>query len=603
MPTRPHSPAPGPAVSTRSSGPQPADPELHAELRTEIARARTLPLSEPWVPSHRNVGSLLERQTRAHPDRLYLAFHAADGEQIRTLTYGELGDQVSQTRTWLRSLGVTPGARVAVLAGNLDYVILVYLGAWSLGACVVPVNASESEERKAFILQDAHAGWLLAESEHLKEAERLTQRLGLVLVHLCEPGTPSRSAELPRFPQDLSNEPSTDALDPGLDAADCEALLVYTSGTTGPPKGVLLDQHNLLADADAIVSWQGWSPATRALCVLPIHHVNGIVVSHLSLLYAGGSVVLCRRFRSQTFWGLVRSQNITTTSLVPTLLEFLLDTKAERAPEAAATLSSVLCGAGPLRVDTALRFEERFGIPLIHGYGLSETTGYNCQLPLDLSDNERLTWLRDYGFPSIGCALPHHELQIQSPDGTPMAAEERGEICIRGEVVSRGYLARDDANRTSFRNGWFRSGDEGFFVDAADGRRFFFITGRIKELIIRGGVNYSPLEIDEVLSSHPGVHFALAIPFENRYYGEEVAAYVVPEEGAELDREVLEHWCSERLDFARCPKVIFFGDEVPFTTTGKPRRIELAARLKTRLDAYRDTQFRERTLRAGHPQD
>jgi long-chain acyl-CoA synthetase len=170
----------------------------------------------------------------------------------------------------------------------------------------------------------------------------------------------------------------------------------------------------------------------------------------------------------------------------------------------------------------------------------------------------------------------------------------RGEICIRGRTVCAGYFKRPDANEAAFQWGWFRSGDEGFYVRDDKGRPFLFISGRIKELIIRGGVNISPLEIDDVLKGHPGVQFAMAVPFENRYYGEEIAAYVVPREGTPPPTEAaLLEFCRNRLPFSKRPKVILFGQDVPYTTTGKPKRLELKTRLAEALAAYRDVQFKD----------
>ena len=169
----------------------------------------------------------------------------------------------------------------------------------------------------------------------------------------------------------------------------------------------------------------------------------------------------------------------------------------------------------------------------------------------------------------------------------------RGEICIRGGTVCAGYFKRGDANDTAFKWGWFRSGDEGFYVRDNKGRPFFFISGRLKELIIRGGINISPLEIDDALQSHPLVQFAMAVPFEHRYYGEEIAAYIVPREGVRsaTESDLLEH-CRRLLPFSKCPKVILFGQEVPYTSTGKPKRVELKTRLASVLVAYRDHQFK-----------
>jgi long-chain acyl-CoA synthetase len=225
---------------------------------------------------------------------------------------------------------------------------------------------------------------------------------------------------------------------------------------------------------------------------------------------------------------------------------------------------------------------------------LSETTCYSCFLPDDLSLTEHRHWLRDYEFPSIGVPLRHNTMTILNDKGQLLPEMSRGEICIRGGTVCAGYFKRDDANEAAFKWGWFRSGDEGFYARDQQGRPFFFISGRLKELIIRGGVNISPLEIDDALKGHPLVQFAMAVPFEHRYYGEEIAAYVVLRDGAAppTEAEMLAH-CRRLLPFSKCPKVILFGQEVPYTSTGKPKRLELKTRLASALAAYRDHQFKE----------
>ncbi|MCS6896526.1 MAG: AMP-binding protein, partial [Nitrospira sp.] len=332
----------------------------------------------------------------------------------------------------------------------------------------------------------------------------------------------------------------------------------------------------------------------RLMCVLPIHHVNGIVVTLVTPFYCGGSLVLNRKFKSGLFWKRLQDEQVTCVSVVPTLLEFLLDADEDIASYRLDRFGGLICGAGPLLTETALRFEERFRFPIRHGYGLSETTCYACFLPNDLASAERRHWLGDYGFPSIGLPLPHNDMAILDGNGEPVPAGARGEICIRGWTVCAGYFKRDDANEAAFQWGWFRSGDEGFYERDEKGRPFFFISGRLKELIIRGGVNISPLEIDSVLKSHPAVQFAMAVPFEHRYYGEEIAAYVVVREGAESpDEAALRDHCRRRLPFSLCPKVILFGREVPYTSTGKPKRLELKARLASALAVYRDHQFRD----------
>jgi len=346
-------------------------------------------------------------------------------------------------------------------------------------------------------------------------------------------------------------------------------------------------------DADGIAAWHGFGPEDRLMCVLPIHHVNGTVVTLVTPFYCQGSTVLNRKFKAATFWRRLHEEGVTCVSVVPTLLEFLLEANEDLAPYKLDRFGGFICGAGPLLKETAARFEDRFRFPIRHGYGLSETTCYSCFLPNDLPSDQHRHWLTDYEFPSIGLPIRHNEMAILDGQGQTVPEGVRGEICIRGRTVCAGYFKRPDADEAAFQWGWFRSGDEGFSIHDEQGRPFFFISGRLKELIIRGGVNISPLEIDEVLKGHPAVQFAMAVPFENRYYGEEIAAYVVPREGVEppTDAALLE-FCRHRLAFAKCPKVILFGKEVPYTATGKPKRLELKARLAPTLTAYREVQFK-----------
>jgi long-chain acyl-CoA synthetase len=386
----------------------------------------------------------------------------------------------------------------------------------------------------------------------------------------------------------LDQQPATFAPPEPPDLED-ECLLVYTSGTTGAPKGVQLIQYNLLVDAKGIADWQGIDAAQRLMCILPIHHVNGIEVTLITPIYAGGSIVLNRGFRASTFWRRLAEQHVNIVSVVPTILQFLLEAGEAIDSYDLSGFRHFICGAGTLSVTLAERFEERFGLRILHGYGLSETTCYSCFLPVELSDQEHRHWLRDYGYPSIGAPIDANEMAIHDPEGRVVPDGQKGEIVVRGHNVMIGYFQRPDANAETFKHGWFRSGDEGFVERDRQGRQFFFITGRLKELINRGGVKYSPFEIEEVLMQLPGVRVGLAVAFDNTYYGEEVGAYVVTEQGAALtEAQVLAH-CRAHMPFAKSPKVVIFGTEVPVTSTGKFQRL----RLKDRFARWAETQFKE----------
>jgi acyl-CoA synthetase (AMP-forming)/AMP-acid ligase II len=394
-------------------------------------------------------------------------------------------------------------------------------------------------------------------------------------------------------------------------------LIVYTSGTTGLPKGVVLTQYNLMIDADGISKWHKMKQGEAMMCVLPIHHVNGTVVTLMTPMYYGGRVVLNQKFHTHKFFERLVKEHIGVVSVVPTLLQFLchdyisgeekdfFHVFEEQFP---LHFRHIICGAGPLTCELACKFEDMFGMKIIHGYGLSETTCYSCFLPIEISDEEHRQWLEVHGFPSIGVEIEPNEMDIHNDKGEPVKEGERGEIVIRGHNVMKYYDRNPEANDKTFEFGWFRSGDEGFYKKDNAGRKYFFITGRIKELIIRGGVNIAPLEIDEVLMSLPEVKAGIAVGFDNDWYGEEVGAIVVMAEGKrqtadesspersrragneisstdtpvcdsgisqkseeDLKQSIIKQ-CREKLPFYKCPKVVLFSDTIPVTSTGKYQR-------------------------------
>ena len=520
----------------------------------------------------------------------YLLYYDDSG-MVRSYTYREFGAVVSQIVTFMREhLGIQRGDRIAILLFNHDFTVAIYFAAWVLGAVVVPIDINESDNRRFYILEHSEACAAFCWEKEFDAVQDIRNRLPH-LRHLVSLGNGSSPLmEIMGHPRPAQSDGLVSVHQGTLND---EALIVYTSGTTGPPKGVVLTFENLLVDAHGIAEWHGLGKGHCLMCVLPIHHVNGIVVTLLTPFYGKGTSVLNRRFRQSIFWNRIQDEGVTCVSVVPTILEFLLEGASDIGKYRLDHFRGVICGAGPLLKDTVSRFEQVFHVPIRHGYGLSETTCYSSFLPIDLSAHEHRHWLTDFDYPSIGLPIPYNDMAILSHQGVPVAEGEKGEICISGQTVCSGYLKRPDANDESFQWGWFRSGDEGFFVRDDAGRPFHFISGRIKELIIRGGVNISPLEIDEVLRNHPSVKFGMAISFENRFYGEEIAGYLVLKENMPKPSEdEIVKWCRTELPFAKCPKVIVFGQEVPYTTTGKPKRLELKSRLSPEFAQYHDVQFK-----------
>jgi long-chain acyl-CoA synthetase len=578
--------------------------DRHTQANIDAARAfRGRPATEYLVP-YRSVGHLLDMRAQESPEKVFLIYYDAEGKRSE-LTYAEFNARVNQTANLLvNELGVQRGDRVATISHNHSDTAIIYFACWKIGAAVAPQNTTEDDTRIGFILRNSEAVVVFVREEYLERAERIIHggmssapNIRQIIQIDGEP-----HPEYVHYPTAIQSQPTTfTPSDPPTLESEC--LLVYTSGTTGAPKGVVLIQYNMLADARAISDWQGITGNQRLMNVLPIHHVNGTIVTLVTPLYVGGSVVVNRQYQSSVFWKRIAEEKVHIVSVVPTLLQFSCEfADAQQAAgksiwgdgvtrDQLRHFRHLICGAGTLAVALAKRFEDKFGFPILHGYGLSETTCYSCFLPIDLDWLTHQHWMQDFGYPSIGCPINGNEMAIFNVTGNAqmLGPGERGEICIRGHNVMKYYYQRPDANRETFKFGWFRSGDEGFYQLDERGREFFFITGRIKELINRGGVKFSPFDIEEVLLEVPGVKVGLAVAFENDYYGEEVGAYVVLEEGASVSEADILAYCRQRMPFEKAPKVVVFGTDVPVTTTGKYQRL----RLRERFAEWRGVQFRK----------
>jgi long-chain acyl-CoA synthetase len=546
---------------------------------------------EQYSLAYNSFRALLEERAKTQANTTFLIYFDENNQRTEFL-YADFIANVHQTAALMQSLGIQSGSRIATAAHNHPDTITQYFAAWMLGACVVPLNMSEDDGRLEYILSNSGAMTVFCRSEYKQRIQGLLPN-GIRLVEESD-----WSLAIGHWLDDNNARPMTNdqvtndqvTNDQAPKHLDLDALIVYTSGTTGNPKGVVLTQRNILADSDAIMRFHGISPETRMMCVLPVHHVNGTIVTHTVPILAGASVVLNRKFQTEYFFERVHREKVHIVSVVPTLLAFLLEANVKTFGVEKEHFRYFICGAGPLTCELARNFEERFQMRIVHGYGLSETTCYSCYLPIDLSQEAHKHWMQDYGFPSIGIPLDVNDMAIHDEHGNALQEMQRGEIVIRGANVMREYYQNEQANASTFAFGWFRSGDEGFFKYDEKGRPFFFITGRLKELIIRGGVNLAPLEIDEVLASAPNVKAAICVGFENDFYGEEVGALVISS-GVEdeASKHAILEYCQTKLPFSKAPKVVVFTKELPVTTTGKYQR----NKVKHLFAAWKAVQFRK----------
>jgi long-chain acyl-CoA synthetase len=499
-------------------------------------------------PQPVTVRSLVEAQAAARADALYAL---ATDNDLR-MTYPALAGACAGVRAWLRAQQLAPGDVVSLVMGNGLHTLRLLLGAMSGGWCVNPINLLAQPEQMRHVL--AHSDCKLvcvapAWEGAVRELLRGIQRP--VALQVLDPdGTESFSTG----PLSGDAAPSPDDL----------ALLMYTSGTTGMPKGVMLTQANLVANALAVSAEHALCNQDRVLAVLPLYHINAFVVTMLAPLAHGGSLAMAPKFSAARFWKQAADTGCTWLNVVPTMISYLLEGGAPT-PAQTARLRFCRSASAALPREHLRGFEQAFGIGIIETMGLTETAA-------PAFSNPRQQERRKLG--SVGLASGC-EAQVIDAALAPVPDGTTGEIAIRGPNVMRGYYRNEPATRASFTpDGWLRTGDLGH--RDADG--FFFVTGRIKELIIKGGENIAPREIDEVLLAHPAVLEAAAVGIPDRHYGQEIMACVVLRAGQACSSDELQAFCTERLGRYKAPKLIRFVTELPRGPSGKVQRLKLVPR-------------------------
>jgi len=496
-----------------------------------------------------NLRSLLEARAARAPEKTFL-ISEADG---RSWTYAGFDRAVNRAANMLAARGVGRGDVVSLLLPNGPEYVISYFACFKLGALAGPVNSLLKPEEIAYVVGNSEARTMLFDAEYGETVEAARRELPL-LENLIEFGDESLTREFGDEPHESWRERAV--------ARDDEAIIIYTSGTTGRPKGCLLTHGNLLANARQIATWLSFTEADRLLTVMPLFHMNAVAVTTASALHAGGSTVIAPRFSASRFWQTVSEHGVTSFGSVATMLSMLLAKYPEGVPAGLKTdqLRFAMCGSAPVPAEVIRRFEETFDCLVIEGYGLSEST---CRSTFNPPDARRRPG---------SCGLPiGNEMKVFDEEDREVPDGERGEIVLRGENIFKGYYKNEEATRRAFRSGWFHTGDVGY----RDPEGFFHIVDRKSDMIIRGGENIYPREIDEVLYQHPSVATAATVGVPDPLYGEEVAAFVTLREGARAtEQELLEHCRAHLADF-KCPKSVRFVKDMPKGPTGKVLKREL----------------------------
>ena len=503
--------------------------------------------------SFENLRELLEARADASPEKVFL-LSEADG---RRYSYREFDAAVNRAANMLSAReGVGKGDVVSLLLPNSVEYVVAYFACFKLGALAGPVNSLLKPEEVEYVVGNSESKVLLVGSELREKVEGLREKVPSLRNILTFDDWDEATKG---FGGDAGGAWRQTAL-----ARDDEAIIIYTSGTTGKPKGCLLTHGNLIANARQIVEWLGFTEDDRLLTVMPLFHMNAVSVTTVSALYAGGSTVVSPRFSASRHWQVVSDYGVTSFGSVATMLSMLLATYPEGVPEGLRTerLRFAMCGSAPVPAEVMRRFEETFNCLVVEGYGLSEST---CRSTFNPPDRRRRAG---------SCGMPiGNEMRVVDEDDTELPDGVAGEIVMRGENVFKGYFRNEEATARAFRGGWFHTGDIGY----RDAEGFFHIIDRKSDMIIRGGENIYPREIDELLYKHPAVAEAAAFGVPDELYGEAVAAFVVLKEGRAATGEELAAYCREHLADFKCPKTVRVVGALPKGPTGKVLKRELQA--------------------------
>lgn len=499
----------------------------------------------------RTIRNFIDMQAGEQPDKVYLFAPEPNLE----ITYTELKKESELLGKKLLNIGLQKGDKVSYMLNNGYQTAKLFLGIIYSGFVVAPINLLSQPSQLEYVLEHSDTKVVFVSDKHRERLEESLKKVSRgIKVFLID-------ADSPALLEDIENKdhplPDVDEEDP--------ALLLYTSGTTGVPKGVVLTHKNLVAGGQYTASAHHLTSADRALCSLPLYHINGLVVTAVSPVVHGGSVVMPHRFSVSQFWELISQYRCTWFSVVPTMISYLLNGTDPYNSDTKYNLEQVRFGrsaSSALPPSVHKAFEEKFRVSVVETMGLTETAAPVFSNPLDRESQK-------YGSPGVAVG---NQGRIVDSDGNELPPGQIGEIVIRGDNVMKEYYKAPNITAKTIIDGWLYTGDLGY----KDEDGYFFVTGRIKELIIKGGENIAPREIDEVLYKHPTVLDAAAFGIPDEAYGQEIMACVVLKPGLTCSEEEMRSFCLKELGKFKTPKRVFFRDDLPKGPSGKIQRLKLA---------------------------
>lgn len=504
-----------------------------------------------------NLVSRVRETATAQPEKIAYHFMGQD------TSYGEFDASVAKFASSLQKLGIGKGDHVAFLIGNTPHFLISLYATMRIGATAIPINPIYTPDEIAYIINNSEAKAVVALDLLLPLVEKAAGAFPTVESYIiCETvaDTPQKMAALP---DELKSKVHSFAQLIAAGSVDCEpvsvdenenAIILYTSGTTGGPKGAMLTHKNIYSNARDIADYLGFAEDDRVVATLPVFHVFALSVVVNAPLLKGATIILVPRFTPGEVFDIIKQQQATVFAGVPTMYNFMYQFPGGK-PEDFESIRLAISGGSSLPVALLHNFEDKFNVKISEGYGLSEGAPVTCFNPLD---RERVPG-------SIGRSIVNVENKVVDENGKEVPDGEVGELIVRGPNVMKGYYKMPEASAIALRDGWLYTGD----LATRDENGYFYIVDRKKDLIIVGGFNVYPREVEEVLFEHRDIVEAAVIGIPDDNFGEEVKAFVVLKEGAEVDEAALIAFCAIKLAKYKIPKQIVFVEELPKNSTGK----------------------------------
>lgn len=524
--------------------------EYGEELFEQVHDYYGRPYNQPLLKKIK-MTSYLEQWAIKQPHLLFIK-HVDKNGVIQTITYKECYEMVRKVAQRLsRRYGVSLGHKVGIIPRNSIESVVIILAINYLNATAVILNGTEPENRLKEQVEFVECSLVISDGQHF---EMSTVELNKLIAE-NQDGIIDENI----FKNELW--------------LDSPAIILFTTGTTSSSKAVVQSDYNIAINCTALVKHHKLDCKSVLMCILPIYYANGLEFTIFSTLIAGASVLLCEVFDPFSYLQLLRENRVTIASVVPSVLNTLLDGNGRKV-----TFSEefryFVSAAAPLSVQTSVFVYEKWGQKIIQGYGLTETTNFSLKMPTNLNTELYNKLMLETDIPSVGLEVYGNQVAILNADGEIVPDGTVGEVAMRGHNVMMGYLNNEQANQETFSRGWFHSGDLGKFITGADGERFLILTGRIKNIVKSGGNLISLEDIDRILAKHPSIKEAISCPVPDEQFGE-IVGTIISLRGKMTHTQVLDY-LSEHMSKTKIPKHIKFIDEIPKTKNGKINRIQLS---------------------------